>query len=208
MAYAAGRLDEPVAVVVACHLAWCPCCRRAAATCEAIGGALLACLDDAPLSEGAAERAMARLDAPPPDPDEAADTSEAEADHGLPGPLIRMLSGPLVTLRWKRLVPGMSACRIPVSQSAGGQLMLLRMAPGKRMPKHGHCGSELTLVLRGAYRDAFGRFGLGDIADHGDDVEHQPVVEEGEPCICLMAAEGPMRFRNPLLRMARPVIGL
>ena len=63
----------------------------------------------------------------------------------------------------------------------------MRFAPGKRIPDHGHHGSEMTLILAGAYIDEFGRFARGDIADLGDDVEHSPHVEGEEDYICLVA---------------------
>jgi putative transcriptional regulator len=76
------------------------------------------------------------------------------------------------------------------------------------MPEHGHGGEELTLVLEGAYSDKLGRFAAGDIADLGDDVEHQPVVDQDRACICLVATEAPTRFRSWPARILQPLIGI
>lgn len=65
----------------------------------------------------------------------------------------------------------------------------------------------MTLVLSGAYRDAMGRFGCGDIADLDEHIEHQPRVEPGEPCICIVATEAPTRFKGFFSRLLQPWCG-
>jgi putative transcriptional regulator len=62
--YASGALPEPLALLVATHLALCPRCRRATAELEAVGGALLEGLAPAPLAADRRPRALARLENP------------------------------------------------------------------------------------------------------------------------------------------------
>ena len=76
------------------------------------------------------------------------------------------------------------------------------------MPEHGHGGSELTLVLSGSYHDKYGHFGRGDVADLDDDAEHQPIVDDGEDCICLVAVERPTRFKGLLPKVFQPFVGI
>ena len=52
-------------------------------------------------------------------------------------------------------------------------------------------------------------------ADHVGDMEvadqtigHQPVIDDGEECICLVMTEGSLRLKNVFARMAQPFIGL
>ena len=59
---------------------------------------------------------------------------------------------------------------------------------------------ELSLVLRGAYRDGLGRYTIGDVADLDGAAVHRPVAEESG-CICLVAAETPVRYRSWLSRI-------
>ena len=91
---------------------------------------------------------------------------------------------------------------------SGGTLLMLRIGPGKRMPVHGHQGSELTQILRGAYDDALGHFSAGDIADLDAEVEHQPVTTPGTACICVAALDGPLRFPGWLARRLQPMYGI
>ena len=89
-----------------------------------------------------------------------------------------------------------------------GHLMLLRTAPGRSVPMHTHGGNELTLILQGAYRDAIGQFGPGDVADLDEDVEHQPVTLPGVPCICVAATDAPLRFSGWMARLLQPLFKL
>ena len=76
------------------------------------------------------------------------------------------------------------------------------------MPDHGHGGGELTLVLKGAYRDCFGKFGPGDVADLDPEADHKPVVEPDSDCICVIASEAPMRYKSIIGRVLQPVFGI
>ena len=76
------------------------------------------------------------------------------------------------------------------------------------MPEHGHGGSELTLVLRGAYSDRTGTYRVGDVADLGDSIEHQPIADAKDGCICLIASDKKIRFKSVLARLVQPFTGL
>ncbi len=64
IAHAAAKLPEPVALIVATHLALSPKARARYARYEAIGGVLLDELEPAPLADDAWLRLQARLDEP------------------------------------------------------------------------------------------------------------------------------------------------
>lgn len=201
--YAAGSLDEAFATVVAAHLASCAKCRARLYEIEEVGGTMLETIDAVGLNEAALERAMSRLDEPS---EERAEPRSAE--QSLPRPLGRLVTAPLDDIAWKSVAPGVAVHRLPTSKAARGSLTLLKIAPGKKIPEHGHGGMEITLVLTGSYRDALGRFGPGDVADLDEDIEHQPVVDSDEPCICLVASEAPTRFKSFFGRLFQPLVGV
>ena len=87
-------------------------------------------------------------------------------------------------------------------------LALYLAATGRSVPMHTHGGSELTLILRGAYRDAIGHFAPGDVADLDSEVEHQPVTVPGVPCICVAATDAPLRFSGWMARLLQPLVKL
>jgi putative transcriptional regulator len=201
--YAAGSLDEAFATVVAAHLASCVKCRARLYEIEEVGGTMLETIDAVGLNEAALERAMSRLDEPS---EERAEPRSAE--QSVPRPLGRLVTAPLDAIAWKSVAPGVAVHRLPTSKAARGSLTLLKIAPGKKIPEHGHGGMEITLVLTGSYRDALGRFGPGDVADLDEDIEHQPVVDSDEPCICLVASEAPTRFKSFFGRLFQPLVGV
>jgi putative transcriptional regulator len=56
--------------------------------------------------------------------------------------------------------------------------------------------------LKGAYRDELGLFAAGDFAAAESDLNHQPVVEGAEACVCLFATEGRLKPQGLLGRLA------
>jgi putative transcriptional regulator len=206
VAYAAGSTIEGIALVVASHLAFCADCRKAVADAEAIGGGLLDDLAPAPLEDAARSRVLARLDAP----DDV--VAAPQVDAGLPAPLARYVAGAdrgLEALPWRMLWPGIRQIDLRLRRRGGESLRLLRIAPGSAMPQHGHNGTELTLVLAGSFADETGRFTRGDVAEVDEDVQHRPVVDGSEECICLIATDAPLRFGGGLLgRIAQRFVGI
>ncbi len=204
LAYAAGTLNEAFSVVAASHIAVCPACRDAVRAAEALGGEMLEALPDMTVSISCRERTLAALDQatlhrlPLPAP-----RSE------LPAPLARLVdAGSFDDIAWKKKVLGVAMFDIKLPAEAKGQLKLLRISAGRAMPEHGHGGEEITLVLKGAYRDHMGRFARGDVADLDEDIEHKPVVEQDGDCICLVATERPTRFKSIAARILQPFVGI
>jgi putative transcriptional regulator len=78
--------------------------------------------------------------------------------------------------------------------------MLYRIRAGKKMPQHTHEGSEYTLVIRGAFSDVTGRYGCGDVAISDEDIDHTPVAEAGEECLCFAVMDAPLRLTGPIGR--------
>jgi putative transcriptional regulator len=89
--------------------------------------------------------------------------------------------------------------------SSDASVRLLYIPGGAAVPDHGHRGTELTLVLQGAFRDETDRFGVGDIEVATEDLEHKPVAEPGVACICLAATDAPLKFNSMIPRMLQPL---
>ncbi len=209
--YASGDFSTEFVVVSASHLAMCSVCRKAVALAETAGGTYLDTLDTVELADDALPALMQRLD------DEAAGTTAGASpaalpEHGqedtLPLPLRRVVSTPLDAISWKSVGPGIHKHDIQVNKETGQSLFMLKIAPGKKVPEHGHGGGEMTLVLSGSYRDDLGWFGPGDIADLDEHVQHQPHVDSITPCICLVATEAPTRFTGWISRIVQPFVGI
>ncbi len=205
LAFAAGTLPEAHRVVAATHAAYCAHCRGAVRAAEMLGGSLL--LDEPSSAVSATCRAatLASLDALPA----TVEKPVRPAKNEVPAVLCNLLGNtPLAELPWKKKAPGVAICAIPLSDGAKTRLQLLRIGPGRAMPEHGHGGEEITVVLRGSYKDHTGRYATGDVADLDESIEHQPVVDSDVDCICLVATEAPTRFKSFWARLAQPFVGI
>ena len=77
------------------------------------------------------------------------------------------------------------------------------------MPVHDHRGTEFTLVLRGSYHVGDQHFTPGQMELAGPEtLGHQPIIDEGEDCICLAVTDAPIRPYSLIGRMVQPFIGL
>lgn len=188
--YASGALRPAFAVVVAAHAERCARCRAELGALEALGGELIADLPAAPMAEESLERVMAGIERPLPTPEPASPPTVDRIPFG----------------RAQWLAPGMT---IRKAKLGGGDLLYLLQLPGgiKTVP-HGHEGMEFTTVLDGAYDDETGRFAAGDFAELTDEADHQPTVAPGQPCVCLIASEKPMRMTTWGGRLVQWIAGV
>ncbi len=198
MAYAAGQLPEAFALVVASHVSLCDDCRARLESFEAVGGALLEETATAPMGAGSLAATMALIGRGPKDPI----VPRYRRGAVLPAPLRDYVGGDVDAVVWRPVGNGVRQAILPTARDASARL--LHIPPGAAVPHHGHRGLELTLVLQGAFRDGSERFGRGDVDVASEDVQHTPVAETGEPCICLAATDAPLRFSGLLPRLAQP----
>jgi putative transcriptional regulator len=204
LAYAAGTLDEAFMVVAASHLALCPTCRKAVHEAETLGGELLGQMTGNDVSDDCRQKTLAALDRA-----SIHRLPIAAPKSELPVALSRLLNvSSFDQLQWKKKAPGVAMCSVKLPEHAKGKLMLMRIGAGYAMPGHGHGGEEITLVLKGAYRDHLGHFARGDVADLDEEIEHQPVVDKEQDCICLVATERPTRFKSVFARLMQPFVGI
>jgi len=214
--YAAGDLDEAFTVIVASHIAMCAQCRKASHDAEELGGQLLESTELTKVDQDAFANLMAAID----EQNEASvdgvgaqnvhpfPAQRAKISGDVPLPLQRFLGAQVSDIKWKKVAPGISKHDIVLDEDVPSSLYLLNIAEGHAVPEHGHGGMEMTLILSGSYNDRFGRFGPGDIADLDEHVEHQPIVDAGAPCICLVATEKPTKFKGIIERILQPIIGI
>jgi putative transcriptional regulator len=198
MAYAAGTLPEAFSLVVAAHVSMCDECRARLHAFEAVGGSVLDEGETAALADGSLAATMARIAEGPREPIRVA----PKRNGILPGPLAEYVGGGVEDVKWRSLGRGVKQAILPTSKEASVRLLLI--PAGMAMPDHGHKGREITLVLQGAFRDDDGRYRPGDVEIADPSVEHKPVAEAGEDCICLAATDARLKFNALLPRIVQP----
>lgn len=197
LSFAAGTIAEPLAAVVAAHISMCPRCRREVADLEVLGSVIMMSY-----SSRLGEAAM-KAPSQPVSVAASGPRRIVQPHDRLPAPIAAVYGLSLASIPWKRLGPGVWHHRLALRREGDGDLRLLRIAPGRTMPDHGHGGVELTLVIEGAYSDVTGTYGRGDLQDVDEGLEHQPVVDKDVECICLIASERPARFNTLVGRLTQ-----
>jgi len=203
--YAAGSLEPGPDIVVAVHVGGCAVCASRIGEFEAVGGSLLHDIEPHDLEAGALDRVMAMTELHEVGRGKAAAAQKLpRADVGicLPQALDACGIGP-----WRWIGPGVRWSRVTLPGDDNANVMLLKVTAGRKLPEHTHTGYEYTHVLKGSFSDARGRYGPGDLDEAGDDVQHQPIVDNDGECICIAALEGQMKLRGFFGRLVQPLFG-
>ena len=125
------------------------------------------------------------------------------ARSDVPAPLADYIGRDFAGVKWRALGMGVRQAILPTGRGATARLLYI--PAGQAVPDHGHRGTELTLVLQGAFRDSIDRFGPGDLEIATEADEHTPVAEAGTDCICLAATDAPLRFTGMIPRLLQPL---
>lgn len=201
MAYSAGALSEAFSLAVATHISLCDECRAAAESYDAVGGAVMVSTDASPVSDSCLSNTLAAIreadvEAPAP----------RLKDAVLPSPLAEYVGGGLDKIKWKSAGMGVKQAVLATNDDAVARLLYI--PAGAAVPDHGHGGLELTCVLQGAFRDEDMRFARGDIEVATEEVDHTPIADISEDCICLAVTDAPLKFKGWLPRLAQPFLGI
>ena len=203
MGYAAGTLPEAFNLVVATHISMCDTCRAALAEYDAVGGEVMLDAEPVTVAENALAATLALIDKAPA---AKAPVEKARLSGVFPSPLRDYVNGDLDSVKWRRVGGGVR--QMVLSTSKDATVRLLHIPAGTAVPDHGHRGTELTLVLQGAFVDETDRFAAGDVEVANEDLNHTPVAEAGMDCICLAATDAPLAFNGLMPRIAQRFIGI
>src|SRR6056297_2579668 len=164
MAYSAGTLPEAFNLAVATHVSMCDECRARLGAFDAVGGALFDSGEAVALAPGSLDATLALIAGDGADADDGpahvTTTASPDADDVLPAPLRDYVGGGLGAVKWRPVGMGVKQAILPTDGDA--EVRLLHIPAGVAMPDHGHCGTEITLVLQGAFIDEADRFARGD----------------------------------------------
>ncbi|WP_298841614.1 ChrR family anti-sigma-E factor [uncultured Roseobacter sp.] len=197
MAYAAGTLPEAFNLIVASHLSMCDTCRASAESYDALGGEILDQSGTHEMSHDSFAATLSLIEGGP------VDTIRAPRakDSVLPQPLQDYVGGDLDAIKWKPVGMGVKQAILPTSREASARLLFI--PAGAAMPDHGHHGTEMTMVLQGAFQDDDGYFARGDVEIADSELHHTPVADIHEDCICLAVTDAPLRFDSLIPKIAQ-----
>jgi putative transcriptional regulator len=203
----AGTLSAGVNLVIASHIEGCTHCRGRVAAFEAAGGQLICDLVPTSLSDDLFARTLQRIDA---DQDRRAAIKKAilASPRRPDGIVLPRALDTCDASPWRWIAPGIHLSRVMVPNAPDANVILLKVAPNKVMPEHGHAGTEYTQVLTGTLIDGSVTLRPGDLMEADNDIEHQPVAGPDCVCISLAAVEGKLSIDNFIGRMVLSMVGL
>ncbi|MFK7877474.1 MAG: ChrR family anti-sigma-E factor [Paracoccaceae bacterium] len=202
MAYSAGTLPEAFSLMVATHISLCDVCRAEAEGYDSLGGAVLEDTRDGKpeMATGSLEATLALIAGGPIDV-----PKQIKRPNGiLPTPLQDYVGGDLKSIKWKPVGLGVKQAILKTSNAASARLLFI--PAGAAMPDHGHKGTEMTMVLQGAFQDEDDYFARGDVEIADTDLHHTPVADIHEDCICLAVTDAPLTFRGLIPKLAQPFL--
>lgn len=200
MAYSAGTLPEAYSLAVAAHISMCDECRARLGAFDTVGGNLVESCDAVDMSSGSLEATLSMIDRLDGDVEAPAHASEGI----LPAPVQDYIGGDLDAVKWRSIGMGVKQAIIPTKCDATARLLYI--PAGSAVPDHGHKGLELTVVFQGAFSDEVDRFGPGDIEVANEDLDHTPIADIGEDCICLAVTDAPLKFNSFLPKVMQPFL--
>jgi putative transcriptional regulator len=201
--YAAGTLTYPAQALVGAHLELSDRNRSYVSSLETLAGVGLEGSEPVALSDrDSALSAILSTDPADLNDNQPVLVETAPEQTRVPDSLHAIIGNSMDTLPWKTLLPGVKECKFGEIDGCDSSLLWVRA--GRAMPSHTHHGTELTLVLQGGFRDEDGHYGTGDLAFADGDVDHKPIADEGEDCICFAVTAGRLELTGPVGRWFAP----
>jgi len=198
--YAAGSLNAPLHALVGSHLALSESNRRFVAAMEDLAALELTDSIQQPLADrGRMLDAILSIGETEPVVVPAARL----ADSVFPAPLQRLVGRGSQDIAWRFKLPGIKEYRI--AETEAGEAVLYWVKAGRRLPQHTHEGDEVTLLLKGGFTDPLGHYRRGDIAIADAELDHHPVADADEDCICFAVTDAPLQLTGPVMRLLRKV---
>lgn len=207
--FALGNLGPSFETVVSAHVGSCAECRESVKLAESLGGEILGGLSASATAMVTDPTACTNAQ-PGNDKNRVTESFsraiETVAPESFEHFVKTYLHSSINGLRWRTLGKGLQICQL--SNEDDVRLWMLKAQPGTVLPEHSHLGSELTMVLKGAYFCGSEIFRAGDIEDADEETLHRPVVTQDSECICLAVTEGNLQFKSWMPRMVQPFIGI
>ena len=198
MAYSTGQLEEGFSLAIATHISMCDQCRVELESLEVMGGAIFENLEPNEIDTDAFAKTLALID-------EASGQEIIKANSTeLPEPLADYVGCDLDDIDWRPIGMGVKQKILVNSEKVSARLLYI--PAGTAVPEHSHKGRELTLVLKGAFKDEIDHFGPGDIELADGHTHHTPVASDDEDCICLAVTDAPLKFNNIIHKIAQPFL--
>lgn len=180
--YAAGRLSPAYREVVAVHAQFCKGCEATINEFEQIGGNMLSELEDTECRLSFDEL-MQSLEA----------TKNSEQITPTVKPVASLFNCIADEKAWQKITAKIHDMRINIDDEQY-RSRLIRIKAGTKIPSHTHKGEEITVVLKGSFKDDSGHYHAGDFIVRDSRYHHAPqAVTE---CVCFTITDASLDYQG------------
>lgn len=207
--FAAGSLPLSEAVCVAAHLEFCAKCRSHVQQLSDVAAQMMVRLEPVAVAadDDGFDSLMQRIETgeSAPQPARVVEPSRVSAASGMPRVVQKLARGSLQDMSWVQL--GRSLRIAPVKTGCKDrQTAIYDIKAGGRMPEHEHRGEEITVLLKGSFSDAEGKYVRGDFVVRHAGERHQPTATLDTDCICLVSLAEPVKPTSIWYRLLEPFV--
>lgn len=208
--YAAGSLDQALAISIKAHIEMCPECREKVSRYNQLGATLMMNeeVEHADEAEGQQQSfadLMTRIKSTSANEQARFTPTAKPKNTTLPAVLDALLPA-RSKLKWRRVSPSLKQANLATGQNQY-EVCLHKISKGGKVAHHDHRGLEVTLVLSGAFSDENGTYKKGDFVVRQPGERHRPCATQNQDCLCLSVVAAPVKLTgfmgtliNPLLR--------
>jgi len=191
--YAAGDLCPAYRNTIAMHIKFCRGCEQLVNEFEALGGQTLELADNKAM-QTSFEDLMARIDEP-----ETIEAPEIIAEEGRNhditdvDQILYFAQQQKSNKDWKKVTSKISDFKLAIDDPRY-RSRLIHIKAGTKVPSHSHMGEEVTVVLKGSFKDAYGTYQPGDFIKRSGDEQHAP--EALTDCICFAITDARLDYQG------------
>ena len=203
--YAIGLLDEAQHLIISSHIMMSARAREIVRSYEQLGGELLEreC-NPVKMRDCSLDKVLAHLDEEP-EPEKHPCFEYFTQGMDLPDIITHYLALQRRNPAWKNLYPGIKTYELAL-KCKQSRARFLKAEPERATPTHTHRGSEITLILEGAFSDQGKEYYKGELIIRDENDEHTPKACPERGCVCLMVSSKPVRLTGKLARLLNPFI--
>ncbi len=185
--YASGHLSSAYAMAVELHTKFCTGCANQVNELENIGGSLLESRQNSSVTSDFNDL-MARIDNLEQESAKPLELGNIPADIST---IMQLAKTSGRKRNWKPITSKISNLSVDVGNK-NFDVNLIKIKAGSTVPAHTHKGTEVTVVMDGAFKDAYGYYSAGDFLIRDSSVNHSPTAEVD--CICFAVTDAPLHY--------------
>ena len=191
--FASGNLDPAYCSIIEVHNSFCSGCANMIEQFEQLGGTHLE--ESMPMSmQTSFSEMMQKLDEQNNQYAATEETQTQSSSKKLSSvkDILSFAKRPSIQKsRWIPITKRISDIRVDITDP-GYTARLIQLKAGTRVPMHTHQGEEVTVVLKGAFRDDLGLYKAGDFIIRNSSHKHMPYAESD--CICFAITNAPLHY--------------